>query len=66
MKKELIGIILCIIFLLVLMSIPCVNADTIKYPKEEGPYFVYIGGKNVGGVGASGSVDYRNHTFPFW
>ena len=43
------GLIIGIICLLMLMSFPMVTADLIIYPKADGPYTVFIGGKTGGG-----------------
>ena len=67
MWKKKVDVFVCILFL-VMVSIPIVNADYIKYPKEDGPYSVIIRGRNVKpGMGGTGDFDYfKNHTGPFW
>jgi hypothetical protein len=54
----------CIICFLVLVSVPVVNSGRVWYLKEDGPYFVYISGKNWGTM--SGYKDFINHSLPFW
>ena len=44
------GIAASIIFLLILIIIPTTTGDDIEFPKEKGPYIVFIGGKCYGGV----------------
>jgi hypothetical protein len=57
------GLIIGIIFLLMLMSFPSVTSDFIVYPRDEGPYTVFIGGKTDGG-GVSDSL-FFNSTIGF-
>ena len=65
MKKEIIRIFLYMILLLVLISIPSVNSRTIEYPKEEGPYTVYIGGF-VYAFSSNSQIDFYSQISPFW
>jgi hypothetical protein len=66
MKKELIGIIVCMLLVgIVLVSIPNVNADDRLYPKEDGPYFFLIWGR-INGMGSSSLPGWDNITSPFW
>lgn len=60
LKKGLIVGILC---LLMLVYFPLVTGDFVVYPKEEGPYTVFIGGK-PGGGGASEPI-FFNATIGF-
>jgi len=43
------GLVLGILLLLILISFPSVSSDLYRYPREEGPYTVFIGGKPYGG-----------------
>ena len=71
MWKKIVGVFVCILFL-VMVSIPIVNAETIIYPKEDGPYFVYISGRtrSMGWFVDKEHEEYKeyfnNHTSPFW
>lgn len=51
MKKNLLkkGLIIGVICLFIMISFPVVTSEFIDYPKEEGPYTVFIGGKTYGG-----------------
>ena len=62
MNKK-VGVFVSILFL-VMVFIPIVNADTIIYPKENGPYSVIITGRNIDGFAVKGDID--DHTSPFW
>ena len=54
------GLVVGIIFLLMLVAIPMVSGDIIEYPKEEGPYFVYMSGNCHGGsIPDTVDFDYR-------
>ena len=66
MKKELIrkGLVIGIIILLMLVSIPIVSGELIRYPKEEGPYDVRIIGP-CSGIGGD-ILSYYIHFWPFW
>jgi len=61
MKKLLTVGIIC---LLMLVSIPMVSGKAILYPKEEGPYNVFISGKNTGMGG--GIYTLFLHFWPLW
>ena len=52
MKKYILrkGLAVSIICLLMLVTFPIVVSDDIEYPKENGPYAVFIGGKCYGGI----------------
>jgi len=43
------GLAVGIFCLLMLLSIPSVIGDFVVYPKEEGPYTIFVGGKTYGG-----------------
>jgi hypothetical protein len=66
MNKKLIGkcLVIGIIILLMLVTIPLVSGELIRYPKEEGPYDVSIFGPCSG---ISGELyTYYIHFWPFW
>ena len=53
MKKHYLkkGLVVGVICLLMLVALPTViGDDDVEYPKENGPYIVFIGGKCYGGV----------------
>ena len=54
-RKELSVVVIC---LLMLMIIPTTTGNDIEFPKEKGPYIVYIGGKCYGGV-ISGPINFE-------
>ena len=55
----------CIICFLVFISIQSVSADDKLYPKEDGPYYVFINGR-INGMGSCSILDWANITSPFW
>lgn len=57
------GLAVGVICFLMLISIPMVTGTRIDYPKENGPYTVFIGG--YGGL-INGSIDIYRHPLPFW
>ena len=52
------GIAISIIFLLMLMIIPTTTGNDIEYPREKGPYIVFIGGKCYSG-GIPGPINFE-------
>ncbi|UCD13536.1 MAG: hypothetical protein JSW60_08265 [Thermoplasmatales archaeon] len=44
------GLAVGVICLLMLVAIPTTTSNEIEYPKENGPYIVFIGGKCYGGI----------------
>ena len=52
-----------LICLLMLVSFPIVNAEEIIYPKEDGPYSIYLHGKSDGGGGEFANL---LRILPFW
>lgn len=60
MKK---GIAVGVICLLMLVSLPTISGERILYPKEEGPYTVFISG-NSSGMGGGLSTIFR--LLPLW
>ncbi len=61
MKKLLTVGVIC---LLILVSIPIVSGEDIRYPKEEGPYNVIICGKSTGMGGRFSTMLF--HFWPLW
>ena len=58
------GLAVGVICLLVLVTIPMVSGEDILYPREEGPYNVFIRGKCRGMGG--GTYTFFLHPLPFW
>jgi len=58
------GLAVGIICLLMLVSIPIISGETIRYPREEGPYNVLIFGKCTGMGG--GTYTFWLHFSPLW
>ncbi len=56
---------LCVICLLILVYIPSVEGREIHYPKEDGPYTIFICGRTME-YGSSGTVDFDAQKWPFW
>jgi len=53
------GLAVGIVCLLMLVTFPTiVGNEDIEYPKENGPYLVFIGGKSYGGV-ISGPINFE-------
>ena len=65
MKKSYVkkGLAVGVICLLMLLSIPMVSGEDIRYPREEGPYNVFICGKSEGFGGGPYTFF---HLLPFW
>jgi hypothetical protein len=58
------GLVIGIVCLLILVSIPNISGEAIHYPKEEGPYNVFI----LGGCTGMGGGIYTLflHIWPLW
>ncbi|UCD13964.1 MAG: hypothetical protein JSW60_00675 [Thermoplasmatales archaeon] len=54
-----------VICLLMLVSFPMVSGERILYPREEGPYTIYVVGFSRG-FGFNGQVDFYSYKWPFW
>ncbi len=61
-----IGALLCTVCLFVLIYIPSVEGRVIEYPKEDGPYTIYIGGRTDGSGKYSDNIDFNSYLWPFW
>jgi len=61
------GLAVGVICLLVLVAIPMVSGECIFYPREEGPYNVFISGE-CGGMGGRFFTQllYKLHFWPLW
>ncbi len=62
LKKSLAVGIICI---LMLISLPIINGKRIEYPKEDGPYTVYICGF-CRGFGSNAYIDFNSKVWSFW
>lgn len=61
-KKNLVVSVICIFML---MSIPIVTGNEIEYPKENGPYTIFIGGNYYGSLLTPIAVDIFNEYINF-
>ena len=56
------GLVVGVICLLMLVTIPMVNGEWVRFPKSEGPYNVFVGGSPQSVEGTT----YFSQKHPFW
>ena len=59
------GLAVGIICLFMMVYIPSVEGGQIHYPREDGPYTIFICGRTME-YGSSGNVDFDAQKWPFW